>query len=522
MIPLLLPVLLLLFLTIAYIKINDSHIKAIPDRVTALSPNRWTPEYIRNQAEKFAKEQPKRTINDQLPSKTGRRYIIVGGSGFLGGWIVNQLLERGENPKYIRIIDLRPPTRTDLLTGPALQIQFIPADITSPSSIQTAFTLPWPSGVPSDTEITVFHTAANIRFYERHPSLLPFSSNVNVKGTQNVVEASKSIGATILIYTSSASVAVRRTNLFLWPWQKEPENFVQIINDSEESENPLLPRKHEEYFSNYAVSKITAEKYVRAADKSPTGTGNDMLRTGAIRPGNGVYGPGDMFCDVYLIRKSTPSWVHNSVQSFMYVENCALAHLLYEARLIESSLSTSPSPPPNPDLGGQFFNIADPGPTPNYGDVYTQLGILSNGETQFPVFSATGMLMVAYMVEWYYLMRFRVLGLTTGTSSWSANAKEVANGKANGQTNGTSSHSPTAPAPLKPTTLTRILSRLLPPLPSDMINLQPTLFFLTSVHAIFDDSRARLHPSKGGLGYQGVWNTFEGICRTVDAHYGRG
>jgi hypothetical protein len=33
-------------------------------------------------------------------------------------------------------------------------------------------------------------------------------------------------------------------------------------------------------------------------------------------------------------------------------------------------------------------------------------------------------------------------------------------------------------------------------------NLQPPLFSLTAVHLIWDDSRARKSPEKGGLGYE--------------------
>ncbi|TFK75496.1 NAD(P)-binding protein, partial [Pluteus cervinus] len=465
----------ILVLFVLYIQINDSHIKSIPDRANALSPLRWTPESIKEQAEKFKSEEEKglkRSIKDQLPPKTGRRYIVVGGSGFLGGWIVNQLLERGETPHHIRLVDLRPPLRKDLLTGPARQTQFIPADVSSLPSLLQAFSAPWPTNVSLDTEITIFHTAANIRFFERHLDVLPLSTGVNVDGTKNVIEASKRIGATVLVYTSSASVAIRRSQFFLWPWQKEPKHFVQIIDDKEEKDNPVLPRKHEEYFSNYAVSKIAAEKYVREADRSPTGSekGLGLLRTGVLRPGNCIYGPrGDPLFGACLLRHINPTWHHQSIQSFLYVENCALAHLLYEARLLPSPKGSRDR---NPDIGGQFFIIVDPGPTRTYGDVYMQLETLSGGETYFPVMSATGLLVVAYLVEWYYLIR------------------------------------------LRPSLLTRTLTTLLPPLSAALMNLQPALFFLTSVHAIFDDSRARLPPSQGGLGYQGVWTTFEGICKT--------
>ncbi|THU85844.1 hypothetical protein K435DRAFT_378558 [Dendrothele bispora CBS 962.96] len=40
-------------------------------------------------------------------------------------------------------------------------------------------------------------------------------------------------------------------------------------------------------------------------------------------------------------------------------------------------------------------------------------------------------------------------------------------------------------------------------------------------HLIFDDSRARLPPSKGGLGYKGGWTTLEGLHKTAEEHYKR-
>ncbi|KAG1766216.1 hypothetical protein EV702DRAFT_1050750 [Suillus placidus] len=119
-----------------------------------------------------------------LPPKTGRRYIVVG-AGFLGGWITIQLLQRGEDPKKIRILDIHRPTRSDLRTGLAAQVAFFQVDICNAKAVDDAFQAPWPDCDPSETapEVTVFHTAANIRFYERHLALFPRSSEVNYEGT---------------------------------------------------------------------------------------------------------------------------------------------------------------------------------------------------------------------------------------------------------------------------------------------------------------------------------------------------
>jgi nucleoside-diphosphate-sugar epimerase len=389
--------------------------------------------------------------------------------GFLGGWIVSTLLERGEDPKRIRILDLRPPVRSDLTTGTAEGVQFIETNVSDAAAVEAAFTAPWPE--PNGArhpppEITVFHTASNIRFYERHPALLSLSAGVNIAGTKNVVNSARSVGASVLVYTSSGSVAVRSSRFLLWPWQSEPKHFVQVIDDDESA----IPKRHEDFFSNYAATKIQADNFVRASDRAPSGTGE--LRTGCIRPGNGVYGPrGDMLCGAYLVRQTNPTWIANTVQSFCYVENCALAHLCYEQCLIDTLAGGK-----NPDIGGQAFVIADPGATPTYGDVYLTLETLSNGECTFPNLPPTIMLLIAYLIEFYYLGRHFLL------SSGFAFAK------------------------------------MMPAINGDLVNLQPSLFALTSVHLIFDDSRARLPPEKGGLGYKGAWTTLQGLHKTFEEH----
>ncbi|KAJ7207206.1 NAD(P)-binding protein [Mycena pura] len=449
----------LLFL---YIRLNDWRLTHIPKSALAVSPTRATPEDVRRTAVKLCKSPI--SIADQIPPKTGRRYIVVGGAGFLGGWIVVQLLERGEDPRRIRVLDIRAPVRHDLTTGRGKDVHFIQCDMSDAAAVNAAFSAPWPEEhacgpVPPTT---VFHTAANIRFYEKTESLLPNSARVNVDGTKNILRAARDIGASIMIYTSSGSVSIRRTRFLLWPWEKEPRGFVQAINE----DDALIPKRHDDFFSNYAVTKMEAERCVRAADKTRSGVG--VLRTGCIRPGNGVFGPGgDMLCGAYLVRKVTPSWVDSIVQNFVYVENAAVAHLLYEQRLLELSAGSK-----TPDIGGQAFVIADPGPPPTYGDVYLVLSTLMDGEVVFPFLSPTMMILISHLIEWYYLAR--ALGYR--------------------------------------------LARTLPPLPGDIVNLQPSLFNLVNVHLIFDDSRARAPPENGGLGYRGAWTTFEGLHKTVAEH----
>ena len=71
-----------LFLTIitaavAYVKLNDSRLGRIPQRALQLSPKRVAPEDIPPLRKRLADEN--KSIDDQMPTKTGRRYIVVGG-----------------------------------------------------------------------------------------------------------------------------------------------------------------------------------------------------------------------------------------------------------------------------------------------------------------------------------------------------------------------------------------------------------------------------------------------------------
>ena len=407
-------------------------------------------------------------------------------AGFLGGWIVRHLLERGEHPKQIRVLDIRAPTRPDLTTGLAKDVDFRLVDISDREQVRAAFNAPWPltptpegGRSPVEMEATVFHTAANIRFYERDARLLPLSEKVNVEGTQNVLDAARAAGVNILIYTSSGSVSIRRARLWLWPWEKRAPFSVQTIDDDDDGTR--LPRRHEEMFSNYAASKLKAERLVRAADRTPLPSkpgkeGEGQLRTGCLRPGNGIYGTGgDILCGAYLARRVNPSWAQDILQNFIYVENASLAHFCYEQRLIDKARGS-----PNPDVGGQAFGIVDAGPPLTYGDLYTVLTTLTDGQTVFPRLSATAMLLLSHIFEALHLLRF-------------------------------------LPA-LSSSPFLRRLSQFVPALSADLINLQPSLFSLTTVHLIWDDSRARKSPEKGGLGYEPQWTTLTALCKLVEEH----
>lgn len=45
--------------------------------------------------------------------------------------------------------------------------------------------------------------------------------------------------------------------------------------------------------------------------------------------------------------------------------------------------------------------------------------------------------------------------------------------------------------------------------------LQPSIFSLTQVHLVFDDSRACKSPKEGGLGYKAPFTSLDGLCKLL-------
>ncbi|KAI8914097.1 3-beta hydroxysteroid dehydrogenase/isomerase, partial [Entophlyctis helioformis] len=113
---------------------------------------------------------------------TSDHYLVIGGGGFLGRAIVNQLLARGN---VVSIFDLRQTFEDARLS------EFVVGDITKPDDVLKACT----------GKTVVIHTASP-------PHGLPTEVyfKVNVEGTKNVIHACTVAGVGKLVFTSSASV----------------------------------------------------------------------------------------------------------------------------------------------------------------------------------------------------------------------------------------------------------------------------------------------------------------------------
>ncbi|KAI0878999.1 3-beta hydroxysteroid dehydrogenase/isomerase [Hypoxylon argillaceum] len=369
----------LFFLGVAYLWRLNTVMSQTPPGAIHASPYRWADHEVK-ETYKRIKAKPI-DWTKHLPPKANRRYVVTGGSGGVGGQIILHLLQRGESPESIRILDFRQVERSDMKSGAATKVDFAQADITSPSATKAAFDKPWPSHV-AKLPLTVFHTAALIIPGERTMGTYERIKKVNIQGTQNVMDAAKAAGATIFIATSSASVAHRPASYWGNPFRRWPRNYFQLIDESD-FDKPMLP--HSQFFANYAHTKAVAERIVCAAN-SPN------FRTGAIRPSNAIYGSsnGDQVVGVVLRSGGSQTWMQNIVQNFVHGGHISLGHLQFEAALLRKEM---------PKCAGRPFIITDDGPPPTYGDMYHLCKLTSETPVKLTFLPPAPFLILGHIVE---------------------------------------------------------------------------------------------------------------------------
>ncbi|KAH6606425.1 hypothetical protein Trco_005578 [Trichoderma cornu-damae] len=393
----------------------------------------------------------------KLPPRKDRRYIVVGGSGFLGGQLVLHLLAMGTPPEAIRILDARRPFtfREEFSRGAPSKVAFVQTDITDEAATVESYSVPWPEAV-AGLPLTVFHTAGVIRPFERYKMFYERNSRVNVTGTMHSLQAAKKAGAGVFIYTSSSNVALKQVKWLFAPWgaAQQPQGFLQFLSNDDFFEPP---RRRHQFPTNYAQSKAEAERLVCGADEGAAGAGVPALRTGAIRPGNAVYGhKDDNIAGRMLELKGFPSWVPANVQNWVHVQNVSLAHLLYEDALLGDHAGK---------VAGRPFMVTDRGKPLRFQDIYRVLGTTSTTGLRVSRPPPALMLILSYAVEWYAVL---------------VNA-----------------------VPL----LGRFLSE-----PGEPVRwLQPGVH-ATSLHYFVDDSEAKKRPEDGGIGYTPCCTTVEGMC----------
>ncbi|KAJ9113648.1 hypothetical protein QFC22_005956 [Naganishia vaughanmartiniae] len=228
---------------------------------------------------------------------TYEHYLVIGGCGFLGRHIVEQLLARGENS--VSVFDLVQRHFDDAVT-------FYTGDITFPEDIGNA--------IQKSGATVVIHTASPI-----HGQPAALYEKVNVQGTRTVIQSCLSHGVQKLVYTSSAGVVYNGS-----------EDLVDV---DERMEIPVAA------LDAYNKTKADAERLVLLANGTPleTTAGGSLL-TCALRPA-GIFGPYDRqqlagFKSV-ITNNQTRFQIgsNDNLFDWTYVGNVAHAHLLAADKL---------------------------------------------------------------------------------------------------------------------------------------------------------------------------------------------
>jgi 2-alkyl-3-oxoalkanoate reductase len=233
--------------------------------------------------------------------------LVTGGGGFLGGVIIRQLRERGD--------DVRSFSRGDYPELARLGVEQVRGDMADREAVQRAAT---------GCDI-IFHVAALPGIWGKYEDFY----RANVTGTENILAACRAHGIRRLVFTGSPSV-------------------VFDGGDVEGGDEALPYPAHYEAF--YPQTKALAEQFVLAAN------GPD-LATVSLRP-HLIWGPGDNHLVPRLIAKARAGKLRrisgrHCLVDTVYVDNAAHAHLLAADRLT-----------PGAAIAGKAYFISNGEPVP--------------------------------------------------------------------------------------------------------------------------------------------------------------
>lgn len=209
--------------------------------------------------------------------------LVTGANGFLGLYVVEQLVARGD-----RVRAMCRNSRPELTR---LGVEIVRADLRDPQAMGKAC-----RGID-----VVFHVGAIAgiggpwkRYYD-----------TNVLGTQHVVEGCRTHGVGRLVFTSSPSVT-----------------FDAVDQEGIDESAPYPTR----WLCHYPHSKALAEQHVLEAN------GKDGLLTCSLRP-HLIWGPRDRHLIPRLLQRARSGRLRRigdgtNLIDTVYVENAAAAHLL--------------------------------------------------------------------------------------------------------------------------------------------------------------------------------------------------
>ncbi|KAK7794987.1 hypothetical protein U0070_019097 [Myodes glareolus] len=266
--------------------------------------------------------------------------LVTGAGGFLGQRIVRMLAQEGDLQEIRALFRSFTPKHREELSKlqTKAKVTVLKGDILDAQCLQRAC-----QGISA-----VIHTAAAVDISGAIPRQTIV--DINLKGTQLLLDACVEANVPVFIHCSSVSVA-------------GPNSYKEIIRNACEEEN------HESTWSDpYSYSKKMSEKAVLAADGHTLKDGG-TLHTCALRLPF-IYGEGSQHLWGIVNRALKNNAVIQNFSRFsiansIYVSNAAWAHILAARGLRD--------PRKSPNIQGQFYYISDDTPHQSYDDLYYNL-----------------------------------------------------------------------------------------------------------------------------------------------------
>jgi UDP-glucose 4-epimerase len=186
------------------------------------------------------------TVQNNMQNKN---VLVTGGAGYIGGHLVNELVEAGYN---VTVLD-------NLSTGKKENInpnaKFVQGDLSDEIFVKNVLFQGDFSGV--------FHMAASLEVEESVKEPLKYFKN-NVENTIHLLEAMEKSGCKKIIFSSSAAVYGETDN-------KPVSEISPVHPNNPYGENKLLAESLIKYFCEYGGFKAVAFRYFNACGTAEGG-----------------------------------------------------------------------------------------------------------------------------------------------------------------------------------------------------------------------------------------------------------